>query len=311
MRIGLPGLGTTPDQVVKQSARAEADGFSSLWYTSAVCGDPMVAMALAGRATSRVELGTAVMQTYACHPVLQAARAVAAATAIGTPGRFTLGVGPSHRPFVEDMLGLSYDRPGRHCEEYVQVLAGLLRGEQVRMSGDEFRVSAGPLEAAGDVRVTVLLAALGPRLLHVAGTYADGTVLWMANATAIRGHIAPRIRSAASDGNRPPPRIVAGLPVAVHDDVAEARSAEARSAAARLFAVYGQLPNYQRLLAHGGLSSPADAAIVGDEANVADHVHGLFEAGATDVWMAPFAVGGDPSASRVRTRALLMELAKN
>lgn len=303
MRIGLPGLGSSADKIVRQAERAEADGFTSLWYTTGVAGDPLVAMALAGRATSSIELGTAVLQTYACHPVLQAMRAASVASAIGAAGRFTLGVGPSHQPFVEGMLGLSYDTPGRHTDEYVQVLAGLLRGEPVSFEGVELRVDAAPPALVDGSEVPVLVSALAPRLLRVAGQHAAGTILWMANATAVEQHVAPRIRKAAADAGRPEPRIVAGLPVAVHDDVDEARSA-----AAELFAAYGTLPNYQRILARGGLAGPGDAAIVGDEAGVTAQIEALFEAGATDVWAAPFPVGDDRSASRARTRALLVEL---
>jgi alkanesulfonate monooxygenase SsuD/methylene tetrahydromethanopterin reductase-like flavin-dependent oxidoreductase (luciferase family) len=179
MRIGLPGLGTSVEKLVRQAERAEAEGFTTLWYTGAVGGDPLIAMALAGRATSRIELGTAILQTYACHPILQATRAAAVAVAIGTPRRFTLGIGPSHQPFIEGMLGVSYDTPGRHTEEYVQIVAPLLRGETVGFSGEEFRVNAGPPALVDGVEIPVLLAALGPRLLRVAGQHATGTIPWM------------------------------------------------------------------------------------------------------------------------------------
>jgi F420-dependent oxidoreductase-like protein len=307
MRIGLTGGGATADRIVSQASRAEADGFTSMWYPSAAGGgDPLAAMALAGRATSAIELGTAVLVSYACHPVLQANRANATASAIGTPGRLTLGVGPSHQVVVETRLGLSYDTPGEHTEEYVQILTGLLRGEPVSFAGREFRVEAGPLPPLDGTQVPVLIGALGSRLLRVAGAYTAGTILWMANATAIESHVAPAIRKAAADAGRPAPRIVAGLPVAVHDDVAEARSA-----AARLYRAYGELPNYQRILSHGGIAGPAEAVIVGDEHSVAAQLRALFEAGATDVWVAPFPVGDDASASRARTRALLAGLARD
>jgi F420-dependent oxidoreductase-like protein len=263
-------------------------------------------MALAGRATSAIELGTAVLVTYSCHPVLQASRANAAASAIGAPGRFTLGVGPSHQVVVENRLGLSYDTPGQETDEYVQILTGLLRGEQVSFAGSQFRVDAGPLPLLDGVEIPVLVGALGSRLLRVAGSYTAGTILWMANATAIQTHVAPTIRKAAADAGRPAPRIVAGLPVAVHDDVAEARSA-----AAHLYRAYGELPNYQRILASGGVAGPAEAVVVGDEDSVTAQVAALFEAGATDVWAAPFPVGDHPAASRARTRALLASLARN
>lgn len=92
VRIGLTGYGTTVDAIVRQAERAEADGFTSLWYASLVQGDPLVAMAVAGRATSRLELGTAVLQTYPCHPILQANRVASVVSAIDRPG-FTLGIG--------------------------------------------------------------------------------------------------------------------------------------------------------------------------------------------------------------------------
>jgi len=307
MRIGLTGGAATVDRIVSQASRAEADGFTSMWYPSAAgAGDPLAAMTLAGRATSAIELGTAVLQSYACHPVLQASRANAVVSAIGTPGRFTLGVGPSHQVLVKNRLGLSYDTPGQHTDEYVQILAALLRGEQVSFTGRDFRVEAGPLPLPDGAEIPVLVGALGSRLLRVAGSYTAGTILWMANARAIETHVAPAIRKAAADAGRPAPRIVAGLPVAVHDD-----DAEARSEAARQFRAYGELPNYQRILSHGGIAGPAEAVIVGDEDSVAVQVRALFEAGATDVWAAPFPVGDDASASRARTRALLASLARS
>lgn len=303
MRIGLTGGGSSVDRMIEQAQRAEADGFTSLWYASAVGGDPLVAIALAGRATSSIELGTSVLQTYTAHPVLQANRAWSVADAMGRPG-FTLGLGPSHRPPIEDAYGLSYANPGRHTEEYLQVLTALLRGEMVHFEGEDFTVHAGASVPVDRLPVPVLVAALAPRLLRVAGQLTEGTILWMGNEQAIESHVAPRLREAASGSGRPAPRIVAGLPVAVHDDVAEARET-----AARVFAGYGELPNYRRLLDIGGAAGPADAAIVGDEATVTARIEGLFAAGATDVWAAPFPVGDDRSASRARTRALLKELA--
>ena len=277
MQIGLSAGASTAEHAIEQATEAEAAGFSSLWYSGGIGGDPLVQMALAGRATTKVELGTAVLQTYTCHPTLQANRVRAVAAAIGRP--VTLGIGPSHQIVIE-RLGLSYEGVGQHTENYVIALAELLGGE-----------------------IPLLIAALGPRLLRVAGERADGTILWMANPRAIESHVAPRITRSAAAGH-PAPRIVAGLPVAVHDD-----ADEARAAAGEQFSIYGNLPNYQRILAHGGISSPAEAALIGNEDEVSRQVEALFAAGATDVWGAPFAVGGDRSASRRRTRALLAELA--
>ncbi len=302
MRIGLTGGGSTADRIVQQAIDAEADGFTSLWYASAVFGDPLVAMALAGRATSSIELGTSVLQTYTCHPVLQANRGASTAAAMGRSG-FTLGVGPSHQPVIEGAYGLSYNEVGAHTEEYMTVLGALLRGEGVSHRGAHFHVEI-PVVSPLPQPVSLMLSALAPRLLRVAGEQTDGTILWMGNAQSIETHVAPKINAAAAAAGRPAPRIVAGLPLAVHDDVAEARAT-----AASTFAGYGVLPNYRRLLDIGGAPGPGDAAIVGDEASVTAEIEALFEAGATDLWAAPFPVGEDRSASRARTRALLKELA--
>jgi alkanesulfonate monooxygenase SsuD/methylene tetrahydromethanopterin reductase-like flavin-dependent oxidoreductase (luciferase family) len=182
-------------------------------------------------------------------------------------------------------------------------LGALLRGEGVNHRGEQFRVNI-PVVNALPQPVSLMLSALAPRLLRVAGELTDGTILWMANARSIETHVAPRINAAAAAAGRPAPRIVAGLPVAVHDDVAEARAV-----AAATFANYGVLPNYRRILDIGGAPGPGDAAIVGDETAVAAQVQALFDAGTTDVWAAPFPVGDDRSGSRQRTRALLKELA--
>jgi len=303
VNIGLSGGAASVAKMVEQAQRAEADGFTSLWYASAVGGDPLVAMAMAGAATTHIELGTSVLQTYTAHPVLQANRARSVADGMGRPG-FTLGLGPSHQSPIEDAYGLSYAHPGRHTEEYVRIVTALLRGETVQFEGDDFRVRAAVTPPGPHGPVPVLLAALAPRMLRVAGALTEGTILWMGNERAVEAHVAPLITTAASAAGREAPRIVAGLPVAVHDD-----ADEARATAAEAFAGYGTLPNYRRLLDLGGAAGPADAAIVGDEAAVTARIEALFAAGATDVWAAIFPVGDDRPASRRRTRALLKELA--
>jgi F420-dependent oxidoreductase-like protein len=301
MRIGLTGGASSVDKMIEQAVQAEADGFSSVWYPSAVGGDPLVTMAMAGRATSTIEFGTAVLQTYTSHPVLLANRAASVVAGMGRAG-LALGIGPSHRPAIEDVYGLSYEHVGRHTEEYVRVLAPLLRGEPVSFEGEHFRVHVDG-NATPPFPIPLLMAALAPRLLRVAGELADGTILWMANARSIAAHVAPRIHAAAESAGRASPRIVAGLPVAVVDD-----ESEGRRAAGEIFAGYGVLPNYRRILDIGKAEGPSDAAIVGDEASVASQIGALFDAGATDVWAAPFPVGGDRRASRRRTLECLRSL---
>jgi F420-dependent oxidoreductase-like protein len=304
VRIGLSGGGTTLERIVEQAEQAESDGFTTLWYPGAASNDVLLTMTLVGRATSTLELGTAVLQTYPTHPLVLAQRATAVVEATGRPS-LTLGLGPSHAPVIEGVYGLSYAHPGRNTEEYVTVLTSALRGEAVDFDGVDYHAHRPAARTAPEAPVPVLVAALGPRMLRVAGALADGTITWMANPVALAEHVVPRIVRAAADAGRPRPRVVAGVPVAVHDD-----ADEARAAAAEQFAVYGTLPNYRRILGYGGSSAPAEACIVGDEASVSAQVAALFEAGATDVWANPFVVGEDRAGSRARTRALLVELAR-
>jgi F420-dependent oxidoreductase-like protein len=301
MRIGLGAGAPTIDRIVEQAVEAEAAGFTSLWFPSNVLGDPLAAIAVAGRATTTIELGTAVLVTYAAHPVLTAARAGSTAAAMGRPG-LVLGMGPSHDMAIEGAYGLSYAHVGRHTEEYTRIVVAALRGDDVQVDGDDFRVHVSS-PAAAPFTVPVLLGALAPRMLRVAGEVADGTITWMANREALATHVVPRITAAAEAAGRPSPRVVVGLPVAVHDDVDEARDA-----AAQQYGFYGNLPNYQRILRIGGLERSADACVVGDEDAVAEQLRALVAAGATDVWAATFPVGDDRKASRARTRALLEHL---
>ena len=302
MRIGLTGGGASVDRVVRQAKEAEADGFSALWYASIVTGDPLVAMAIAGRETSTIELGTAVLQTFPCHPLLQANRVSSVVDAMGRPG-FTLGIGPSHEPVIRGAFGMSYDHPGRSTDEYLQILTALLRGEDVDFDGSDWSAHTAGRVVPPSHPVPVLVSALGPRLLRVAGEHADGTVLWMAPARAIETHVAPKLHAAAAAAGRPAPRIVAGLPVAVHDDIAEARAAASASSS-----MYAQMENYTRILEIGGAGTPADAAIVGNESSVTSQLQSLLDAGATDIWAAVFPVGDDRRASMRRSKDLLREL---
>ncbi|HEX2850053.1 MAG TPA: TIGR03564 family F420-dependent LLM class oxidoreductase [Acidimicrobiales bacterium] len=303
MRIGLSGGGSSIERIVEQAQEAEADGFTSLWYAGAIGGDPFVPMALAGRATSTIELGTSVVQTYTRHPVLMAHQALAVAGAIGG-GRFTLGIGVSHQPVIEQSYGLDYGHPARHMREYLSVLEPLLHGESVSFDGADFRVRADFRTSKPEHPVPVLVAALGTSMLDATGRLAQGTITWMANRRAVDEHVTPLLAKAAGEAGAPAARIVVGLPVAVCSD-----EHEGRAAAGQQFAMYGTLPNYRRILDIGGADGPADAAIVGDEDAVAGEIRALFDAGATDVWAAIFPVGDDRKASRQRTRALLRSLA--
>lgn len=297
MFYGGPG---DVDSQVRAAQDYEAQGFDGVFFGSVTGADAMTVIALAGQKTSRIELGTSVVPTYLRHPTAMAMQALATQAATG--GRFTLGIGPSHKPFVEGMLGIPYDRPAVHTREYLSVLRPLLHGEPVSFRGEFFNVN-GQVRVPGATAPQVLISALAPLMLRIAGELADGTITWMAGLRAIESHVTPRIRKAAQEAGRPAPRIIVGLPVVVTDD-----AAAAREKAAQAFRVYGTLPNYQRILATSGADGPADVAIVGNEAEVERQLRDLASAGATDYLAGMFTVGDDAQASLRRTTECLKGL---
>lgn len=277
MRIGImagAGDGSNLDQLVAQAKRAEAAGFATLWLANIFSYDAITALAVVGRETRSIELGTAVVPSPPRHPLAMAQQALTANAAAG--GRFTLGIGLSHKIVIEDMLGLSYARPARHMGEYLAVLAPLLRGEPVEHRGEEYRVKAA-LGVPGGAPVRLLVAALGPALLRLAGRHADGTITWMTGVKTLASHTVPTLERAAQEAGRPAPRIVAGLPIALVRD-----AAAARENASKQFAIYGQLPSYRAMLDREGAAAPGDVAIVGDEVALRAGLARLREAGVTD-----------------------------
>ena len=269
---------------------AEAAGFSSFWFPQ-VPGylDAMTAVALLGRATSTIELGTAVVPMQTRHPMIVAQQA--ATTQLACGGRFTLGVGPSHDWIIEGQLGIPYDRPARLVRDHLEVLLTALAGPgAVDVENDSYRVHS-PLDVADAGPMPVLLAALGPTMLRIAGERADGTVLWMADERAISDHVAPRITAAAEAAGRPAPRIVAGVPVAV---CADGDVDGARTAASEVLGHAHFSPNYVRLLEHGDAQDVGDTMAAGSESTVADRLRRYRDAGVTDLAARVVPLGARP-----------------
>jgi F420-dependent oxidoreductase-like protein len=299
MRIGLMfgGSDTSLEGAAAQARRAEQSGFATLWLPNIFGIDAITAAAVAGREATGIELGTAVVPTYPRHPVALAQQALTAAAA--TKGRFTLGIGLSHKIVIEDMFGLDYSKPARHMREYLEVLTPLLRGEPVDHRGSEYRVKTG-LAVPGATRVPLLVAALGPVLLGLAGRLADGTITWMTGARTLADHIVPTIGKAARAAGRPAPRIVAGLPIALVRDAAAAREAVAKA-----FEIYGTLPSYRAMLDREGAGGPGDVALIGDEAALRTQIDRLRDAGVTDF---DAAVAGVEDGAEARTLEFLASL---
>ena len=301
MRIGVSLRDQSgPDAMAKlreDLQRAADDGFTSAWLNNILGMDALTALAVAGSQVPGIEVGTAVVPTYPRHPaaLAQQARTVAAAV----DGRLVLGIGLSHRIVIEDMFGYDFSRPILHMREYLSVLLPLLNGEQASFSGVTVRANIG-LTTPSPARVPVVVAALGPQMLRLAGEQTDGTVLWMTGPATIRDYIVPVIREAAEDAGQLNPRVVCILPVCVTSD-----PAGARERADRVFAIYGELPSYRAMLDREGAKGPADVALVGDEDAVGAQVSALADAGVTDFVAGEYTRGPDGD----RTRAFLRTLA--
>ena len=193
MRIGLmsgaEGGAGSIGALIEEARGAEALGFDSFWLANIFGFDAITAQALVGHETERIQLGTAVMPSYPRHPVAIAQQALTTASATG--GRFRLGIGLSHKIVIEDMFGMSYDKPAKHMREYLSVLAPLLRGEPAKFTGEQYRVNAG-LAVPGAGPVPLLVAGLGPVMLRLTGELADGTITWMTGVKTLGSHISPK-----------------------------------------------------------------------------------------------------------------------
>ncbi|MFV9431638.1 LLM class F420-dependent oxidoreductase [Rhodococcus aetherivorans] len=315
MRIGVmvgPEQGDTNrkvDRMLKDVEWAESADLDTVWVPQIPTDfDALTAVALMGTRTSRIEIGTAVVPLQAQHPVHLVRQSLSTHAALG--GRLALGVGPSHHWIVQDMLGLPYDKPAKYTRDYLEVLGAArdLPGS-IDVENDTFKVH-NPLDIAPVAPMPVLVAALGPVMLKIAGELADGTVLWMADERAIAEHIAPRITKAAEEAGKPKPRIVAGVPVCL---CAPSEVDVARERANRILAEAEISPNYQRLLEHGQAKDIGDMAIVGDEDAILAGFRRYEEAGVTDLSMRLLPIGNTRDelvASKYRTREVVAELVK-
>jgi 5,10-methylenetetrahydromethanopterin reductase len=289
-RIGIvmANQGATADSITEQLVHIEQLGFDSAWMPGIPNGpDILTLLAIAGRSTERIEIGTAIVPTYPRHPVAMAAQALTVNDAIG--GRLTLGIGVSHQPVIERQYGLDYSHPVAHMREYLQVLRPLLEHQSVDFSGDHFKVRTRlAISTSGHAPPSVLIAALAPRMLRVAGELADGTVTFMTGITTTTQAIVPGIVAAAAAANRPASRVIIGIPVMCTDDVEAGRAL-----ANEEFALYGKLPAYQAMMASEGASSPADVLVIGNEDHLAAAVARSFGGGITDFQATPFGTPED------------------
>jgi len=300
MRISLvTGLDNKSpvDTCIRDLTQARDEGFTRVWMTQMPYdADLLTVLAAALREVPDIDVGSAVLPIQNQHPMQLAQRALTLNMIAN--GRFTLGIGVTHRAVTEGMWGISWDRSVRRLSEYLDGLLPLLAGKDVNSEG-ELVTTRGALQIAGAPTPEVYVAALGPQMLKVAGRRTAGTITWMTGPKTLRDHIGPTLRAAAAEAGREQGavRVVAALPVSVTEDVDAARAL-----AAQRLAMYGQLPSYRAMLDREGYAGPEDAALIGSEETVTERLDELSAAGVDEF-------GGDlfdPSPEgRERSRACL------
>lgn len=291
------GGGSPVDATVRQLAELRDEGFRRVWMAQLPYDpDLMTILAVALHEVDTIEVGTGVVPIQVQHPTQLAQRALTLNAIAG--GRFTLGLGLSHRMVTEQMWGISYDKPLRRMREYLDGLLPLLAGQAADAVGETV-TTRGSLQIPSAPAPDVYLAALGPQMLRLAGRRTGGTLTWMTGPKTLAEHVSPTLREAAAEAGRPAGsvRVGASLPISVTDDVDAARRQ-----AAQEFAIYGQLPSYRAMLDREGYAGPEDAAIIGDEKTVSDRLDELSAAGVDE--FAAVVFDSSPEV-RERTRALL------
>lgn len=254
-RAGLAIPRQSPALTLAAIERAEARGVATAWSTvGGAAPDAMTVFAAAAVRTTRIGLGTSIVPTYPIHPIKLVSQALALDGL--APGRFRLGVGPSHRPTIEGSFGLPMGKPLDHLREYVTILRDLLWEGRTAFAGDSYKVHAEIPVGTAPPRLPILISALRSNAFRLAGELADGAISWICPVDYLIGTALPALRAGAEAAGRPAPPLIGHVPVAVHTD------RDAVRAAARVqLATYGRLPFYRNMFADAGFPIGADNAL--------------------------------------------------
>jgi F420-dependent oxidoreductase-like protein len=235
VRLGIGmaywGLGFTKDDQLQVAIQAEALGYDSLWIAEAYGSDAVSVVAWLAAATRRIGLGTAVMQIPGRPPAMTAMSAATLDTL--SEGRFRLGLGVSGPQVSEGWYGVDYAKPLRRTREYIDVVRMALARERVHYNGStiqlpllasagkSLKLTIGPTQA----RMPILLAALGPRNVQLAGAVADGWIPVLFAPEHIDILRSPLDKGACSVGRDPDSiAICPQVAVCVDDDIDAARN---------------------------------------------------------------------------------------
>jgi F420-dependent oxidoreductase-like protein len=267
------------DELVVRAREVAAVGVRTAWLSQGYDQDALTVLAAVAREVPDIELGASVVVVQPRHPRVLAAQAQTVQAA--AHGRFVLGLGVSH-PGLLEVYDIPFERPVAALRAHLDVLLPVLDGRRVPGATGAGSDPAETTVRGATPRVPVLLGALGPAMLRLAGERAEGTITFLAGPRTLGEHVVPTLIRAAEAAGRGRPRVVAGLPVAV---TAEPDRVRAEVAAA--YAGYAALPSYRRALDRDGFADPGAIVIAGDEDTVAAGLRGYADLGVTDALISP------------------------
>jgi len=185
--IGVAIGGAKIQEVQTAIERAEELGIDAVWMTTGGARlDSITAFAATAGSTKKVKLGTSIVPLFPRHPLVMVQQVqVVAQTA---PGRFRLGIGPSHRPTMRNM-GIQMPRPLGHLRDYLRILKALLQEGQVDYQGEHYQAKERIVET---VDVPVMASALREGSFELCGAEADGAISWVCPGSYLRDVALPQ-----------------------------------------------------------------------------------------------------------------------
>jgi F420-dependent oxidoreductase-like protein len=292
--IGLAITRPQPQEMVNAVRQAEEGSLYAAWSTvGGAAPDAVTILALAAAQSRSIRLGTSIVPAYPRHPIVLAAQTEVIASL--APGRFRLGIGPSHRPTIEGSFGIPMQQPLVYMREYLTVLRQLLWDGKSDFDGEYLQVHAALPAGTEPPRTPIMLSALRERAFHQAGEISDGAISWVVPLSYLESTALPALRAGAEAAGRPVPPLIAHVPVAMSGDESAVRDA-ARSFLSR----YARLPFYARMFEAAGFpvedGNVSDALIDGlvvwgDGPRVVERLQNVLAAGAGEVLVSLLPMG--------------------
>lgn len=234
--------------LVELGMLAEEEGYTDLWGFEAGGYDGVAPAAAVLQATHTVRVGNAVLNAYSRTPFTLAMTAAFLGSL--SEGRFCLGLGSSSRKIVSEWHGLAFERPVTRVREVTEVVRALLGGERTRYEGATLELHDARLAVPPGDPVPIWLAALGPRMLDLAGELADGLVLTL-SGPGPAGEMSAQAREAADACGRAEPLEVVHRPVMPYPGEDDAALEICR----QLIADYCLIPVYRRMFTRFGFGT--------------------------------------------------------